>query len=155
MKHQASDKDYAKKLYNNAVERQKVIFDLRKKGLTMKEIGIIFGVTKGRIWLILRQEIKFENYYREISPLKNEAKWRGNGRERARYLARLRDNFTCQDCNKKWEKGSRHFDVHHLNGLCGKVSRGYDSPKDISGLITLCHKCHFNRPEHLSKKTTP
>ena len=85
------------------------------------------------------------------------------GRERTRYMVRRRDNFTCQDCkgvrtpefvgkhNQKLKdlKGRiRLFDVHHLNGLCGKKSKAYDSVSDMDGLITLCHKCHYNRPEH-------
>ncbi len=76
--------------------------------------------------------------------------WRAKGRERARYMVRVRDNFTCQDCGRKWKEGKRQFDVHHLNGLCGKKSKEYDSTKKIKGLITLCHQCHFNRPEHKS-----
>ena len=73
------------------------------------------------------------------------------GREYTRHLVRKRDNFTCQDCNvtrtpeqARIEK-RKSFDIHHINGMCGKLSRGYDRVADISGLITLCHKCHFNR----------
>lgn len=88
------------------------------------------------------------------------------GRSRAREMVRLRDKHTCQDCGfklktvdvlmhnmkKKTLKGKlKSLDVHHINGMCGKNSLGYDSPKDISGMITLCHKCHFNRPEHKTK----
>lgn len=73
------------------------------------------------------------------------------GRERTRMLARIRDKFTCQDCGlvrtpktaKKINK--RLFDIHHLKGKCGKKSRGYDKISDLKRLITLCHKCHFNR----------
>jgi transposase-like protein len=72
-------------------------------------------------------------------------KWRKQGRELTRFKVRERDNFTCQDCGKKWKEGERHFDVHHLNGMCGKKSRGYDKLEDMDGLVTLCHKCHFNR----------
>lgn len=80
------------------------------------------------------------------------------GRELTRTLVRIRDNFTCQDCGKRRlpkdiaGTHKRLFDVHHLNGLCGKRSRSYDKVSEIDGLITLCHKCHFNRPEHVSKK---
>lgn len=89
------------------------------------------------------------------------------GRSRAREMVRLRDKHTCQDCGfvlktidvlkhnqtLKTLKGKwKSLDVHHINGMCGKNSLGYDSPKDISGMITLCHKCHFNRPEHTTKK---
>lgn len=71
--------------------------------------------------------------------------WRKEGRENTRYQVRKRDKFTCQDCKKKWKPYSRHFDVHHLNGLCGKKSRAYDKISEMSNLVTLCHKCHFNR----------
>lgn len=75
------------------------------------------------------------------------------GRDLNREKARKRDNWTCQDCNKKWEVGKRRFDTHHIEGLCGKKSKGYDNLIDVKLLITLCHKCHFNRPEHKTKKS--
>jgi len=74
------------------------------------------------------------------------------GVNKTREKVRIRDNHTCQDCGKKWEKDKRRFDCHHLNGLCGKKSRKYDRVSDMGGLITLCHKCHFNRPEHRVKR---
>lgn len=89
------------------------------------------------------------------------------GRERARMQVRIRDNFTCQDCglrrthrevtryNKKVSglKGKmKNLDVHHTGGMCGKNSRGYDRVEDIEGMTTLCHRCHYNRPEHRVKK---
>ena len=74
------------------------------------------------------------------------------GIDRVREKVRVRDNHICQDCGKKWEKGKRRFDCHHLNGLCGKRSKKYDKVSEMKGLITLCHKCHFNRPEHSTKK---
>ena len=82
------------------------------------------------------------------------------GRRYTRYLVRERDGFTCQDCGhvrtpedcKRLNK--RALDVHHLNGLCGKMSRGYDKVADMAGLVTLCHKCHYNRPEHAMKRKT-
>lgn len=67
------------------------------------------------------------------------------GRDRTRELVRKRDNYTCQGCRKPWVEGQRRFDVHHLNGLCGKMTTAYDKVSDMDGLITLCHKCHFNR----------
>ncbi len=70
------------------------------------------------------------------------------GNSYTREKVRARDNYTCQMCRKIWKEGSIRFDVHHLNGLCGKKSHGYDRLKDIDTLITLCHKCHFNHPEH-------
>lgn len=83
------------------------------------------------------------------------------GRERTREIVRIRDEYICQDCHARrtpddaLRNGKRLFDVHHLNGLCGKKSRGYDKVSEIDGLITLCHKCHFSRHDfngHDSKK---
>lgn len=83
-----------------------------------------------------------------------------SGRDRIRSLVRIRDKHTCQDCGfvrtpedvQKVNsvlttlKGKmKSLDVHHLNGVCGKKSLGYDSYKEIEGLITLCHKCHYSR----------
>lgn len=68
----------------------------------------------------------------------------GKGREHTRSLVRIRDKNTCQICFKKWKLGQRKFDVHHLNGQCGKKSRGYDKVAEIDGLVTLCHKCHVS-----------
>lgn len=91
------------------------------------------------------------------SPFKSQdKKWRTTGRDAARYLCRLRDKFSCQECGEvrlpkncgKGKKFEMSLDVHHINGECGKKSRGYDSTKDISGLITLCHRCHSNRHDH-------
>lgn len=66
-----------------------------------------------------------------------------SGRDRTRELVRIRDNHTCQKCGEKWLEGNRRFDIHHLNGLCGKRSRKYDKVSEIDGLITYCHKCHL------------
>lgn len=79
-----------------------------------------------------------------------------HGRGRPRMMVRIRDNFTCQECGavripqecgigKKYQKS---LDVHHIEGQCGKNSRGYDSTKDLSKMITLCHSCHYNRHDH-------
>lgn len=77
------------------------------------------------------------------------------GRDLIRELVRKRDKHTCQRCKKKWIKGKRRFDVHHLNGLCGKRSKKYDKVSKIGGLLTLCHKCHFHHPEHSFNLTKP
>lgn len=94
---------------------------------------------------------------------KNEPEWRQQGRELTRHKVRFRDKFTCQSCgsvrtpeevrshNKKLKTGKgkiKMFDVHHLGGKCGKKSKGYDNAKDMDTLVTLCHKCHYNHPEH-------
>ncbi len=65
-----------------------------------------------------------------------------------REKVRIRDNQICQECGKKWIEGQRKFDIHHLNGLCGKKTHKYDKVSEMGGLLTLCHKCHYNRPDH-------
>jgi len=114
------------------MDRKKFILQSRKAGLSYKKIGILLGLSRQRI-----EQIE-KNLF--------------TGRDKVRELTRKRDKHTCQDCGKKWLENSRRFDIHHLNGLCGKRSRKYDLESDMPGLITLCHKCHFNRPEHASKK---
>ena len=69
------------------------------------------------------------------------------GREYSRERTRKRDSHTCQICEKVWQVRQRRFDIHHLNGLCGKLSKKYDRKEDMENLITLCHKCHMNLDE--------
>jgi hypothetical protein len=66
------------------------------------------------------------------------------GMDYTREVVRIRDQHTCKGCSKVWVHGERRFDVHHLNGVCGKRSRKYEKISAIDGLITLCHKCHLN-----------
>ena len=73
------------------------------------------------------------------------------GVDYTREKVRIRDNHTCQSCKKVWVKNTRRFDVHHLNGLCGKLSKKYDRVDSIDGLITLCHRCHYNHPSHTNQ----
>jgi len=88
------------------------------------------------------------------------------GRNYTRSLVRIRDKYTCQNCGFvrtekevlshnckiKGLKGRiKNLDVHHINGLCGKNSRGVDSVNDMDILITLCHKCHYNRHDRSKK----
>lgn len=68
---------------------------------------------------------------------------RPTGRDATRELVRIRDNHTCRKCGKKWKKGERRLDVHHLKGQCGKKSKKYDRKNEIKNLITLCHRCHL------------
>ena len=77
------------------------------------------------------------------------------GRDRARMLVRIRDDFTCQSCGavrdplEALEDGKRMFDVHHVGGFCGKGREyKYDGIGDIWKMITLCHRCHFQREDH-------
>ncbi len=80
-------------------------------------------------------------------------KWLKEGRDYVREMVRIRDKRKCRDCRKSWRRGiERRLDVHHLNGLCGKNSRGYDSVKNLKGMITLCKKCHRKRHYKTSKE---
>lgn len=75
-------------------------------------------------------------------------KWLQHGREFVREQVRNRDKYKCRACKKKWVEGTRRFDVHHINGLCGKKSRAYDRLEDMDTLITVCHWCHYHLPDH-------
>jgi hypothetical protein len=89
------------------------------------------------------------------------------GREHTRKQVRERDGHKCRDCGfrRTPQMVANHnenlptligriksLDVHHLDGFCGKKSRSYDRVSEIHKLITLCHKCHYNRPEHRCQK---
>ena len=123
------------------MNRQELIRAMRQKGLTYAKIGRFFGLSKQRIHKLL-------NPYRlNLTKLTGIV---GDNRNRVRELARIRDLHTCQICFKKWKKGQRRFDVHHLNGkyegLQGKNRNGVTKQdrKNLDKLITLCHKCHLN-----------
>lgn len=124
---------------------------LLKEGWDIPKIAKLYNTYHGRISsLIKKPKIQKTIRQNRLPELSNFT-----GREYTRELVRIRDKHTCQKCRKKWSKNKilkqRRFDVHHLNGLCGKKSRGYDKIADIDGLVTLCHKCHFNHPEHIYK----
>lgn len=151
--------------FEESLSRYRRCRHLREQGATYSEIGQMFGITRQAVYDKLRKG--------EPKPPKDPGILFANGfvglkgRERARMMVRIRDNFTCQDCGetrtyeevKKYNSGNptlkgkmKLFDVHHINGLCGKKSRSYDATDDLSGMVTLCHRCHYNRPEHTSKK---
>lgn len=142
------------------IKRYDAFTRLRKTGATLQEIGEMFGITRQAVEQVLKRPrpkrdprgVLAKNGFGQLK-----------GRERARMMVRIRDDFTCQDCgmtrtpdevasansNKPTAKGRiKLFDVHHTRGDCGQNSTGYDSTTDLSGMVTLCHKCHFNRPEH-------
>lgn len=146
--------------------RYDLIMSLHKMEYSNQEVGDTLGLTNQRISQIIRAGKPVEI---EIirNPLWDRVGRDLGGRERTRTMARYRDNFTCQDCGlvRTPEEVSEHnsrltsrkgriknLDVHHLNDLCGKKSKGYDKIEDVDGLITLCHKCHYNRPEHSFQK---
>lgn len=152
--------------HKEQVARYRLFVELRTKGAKNSEIAAMFGVTPQLISWRIRQGVpKLYKPVRGI--LAKNGFGHLEGRERARMMVRIRDKFTCQDCgarrlpittrrtnsSKTNLKGRlKLFDIHHTDGRCGKNSRGYDSTKDLSGLITLCHKCHYNRPEHTDRK---
>lgn len=151
--------------HEQSVKRYKEWLKLREEGLTYKEIGDDYGVTGSAVGMRLRSGFPKKREF--VSPLFGISGHHQEGRGRSRMLVRIRDNFTCQDCGAirtlkevqehnsgiKTLKGRmKLFDVHHTHGQCGKNSIGYDSTKDLSKMVTLCHKCHFNRPEHKVKK---
>lgn len=85
------------------------------------------------------------------------------GREFVRSQVRKRDRYRCSDCKlvRTPLKVSRHnrrirglrgkiknLDVHHIKGLCGTNSTGYDRVNQMHLLVTLCHRCHFRRHDH-------
>lgn len=125
-----------------------------KQGMTYTDIAYILNVSRQRIHQIktgYKSPRKKNPYVIIPSKIKHPVLKRipgdtigYEGRDLTRHLVRLRDKNSCRICGKKWEKGNIRFDIHHLNGECGKNSRGYDSIKDMNGLITLCHKCHLN-----------
>ena len=161
-----------------AIERYKKIKGLREKGLTFEKIGKEVSLSGYHTSSLLRQgepkakkcsgcgnkiEIVSHNFCLKCWPVDL------NGRDYTRSIVRIRDNHTCQDCglkrttdevkkhNEKIEglKGRmKSLDVHHVDGYCGENSRGYDSVKDVDILITLCHKCHFNRHDRSKKIDT-
>lgn len=71
------------------------------------------------------------------------------GLQVVREKVRKRDNYTCIDCNKKWDKRLRRLDVHHLDEINGRSAGALKSIKydkeNMHRLITLCHNCHTKR----------
>ena len=128
-------------------QRQIAIIKLRASGSTLKQIGVLYNLSHQRVSQIIKKDYTGRTY-KHNAFWDARPKWQNAGRERTRELVRHRDNYTCQNCLAKWVEGKRRFDIHHLNGLCGKLSRKYDPVSDLSGLITLCRKCHFNHPQH-------
>ena len=180
-------------------QRKLKIIESVKQGLTYREIGKLYNISRQRVhqiatgykspasyipywkkiglateeqWLQLQKEklkkrailIQTQQAILERKKLKEIERENGiradlhgidnkkfQGRDLVREAIRKRDNYTCQICGKKWKRGKRRLDIHHLDGLCGKKSQAYDKAGDITGLITLCHKCHLNLDENRKK----
>lgn len=143
------------KEYKQRLKKFAAMSKLLKKGYTQKQIASKYGVTRQAIshFLIQAGEDGSGIKLRQLKP-HNKYTYFLKGRDRTRMMVRIRDNFTCQDCgNRRTPEEAKKqkkylFDVHHLEGLCGKKSRGYDKQSDMDILVTLCHKCHYQRPEH-------
>jgi hypothetical protein len=116
------------------VLRRKIMISLKKR-LTHQQVGFIFNISKQKTQEIINDKIIY------------------GGREFTRDKIRQRDNYTCQICGKVWQKGQRRFDVHHIDCIKEKTRQcdNYELEKD--NMITLCHKCHFNLPEHRNVMT--
>lgn len=79
-------------------------------------------------------------------------KSKSSGRDFLREKVRTRDNHTCQSCGRVWDEKERRFDVHHTDvNIEGKNGKIYSNNKDMSKMVTLCHKCHMNNPQVLKK----
>lgn len=145
--------------YEESLERFNKIIILRNQGVPTSTIGKMFGVTGSRI----AQIKEAPKPPKRAAHIWNGApKWLQQGRERTREQVRARDGYKCSFCKKKWEEGTRRFDIHHIMGMCGKKSRSYDKLSEMDSLITLCHKCHmayhvlpsrYNRKNPLKNKT--
>lgn len=115
-----------------------------KGGITYEKIGEKYGITRQRVEQIINNKI----YLSGTIPTHKRKHLRILSGRRVREIVRLRDGHTCQECGKKWKEGEKKLDVHHLNGMCGKVEAEKDVIENIHNLITLCHKCHFNHAQH-------
>lgn len=136
--------------YLEKLKRYQEITKMVEMKISTNKIGKRFDITHQRVCQIIKsgppKERELKRHFGDVP------KWLTKGRDRTRELVRIRDKHTCQNCKKVWVLGMRRFDVHHLNGLCGKKSLAYDSVNELGSMITLCHKCHFNHPEHSQYK---
>jgi hypothetical protein len=122
--------------------RKREMIKLRKLGLTYREIGLIYGVTRQSV----EETIHYVNKHKRRKKSKSISRF-FFGMDYTREKVRFRDKHTCQICGKQWNKGIRRFDVHHLD--CDKTkTRHYDKVSEMDNMITLCHKCHLNLPQH-------
>ena len=109
------------------MDRKEIIQNLKNRRYSYRQIGDYLGISRQRVHQIFQQK-------------------NGKGfRDSLRELARIRDNHTCQICGKVWREGQRRFDVHHLDeNLEGNNGRKCQNNKNLSKMITLCHKCHMS-----------
>jgi len=141
-------------------ERRKLILKLREKCVTYREIGLFLGISGQYAGYLA-------NGYSNVIPAEHHKRWTAakratlgipitkipdaeilGGRGFIRELVRIRDNHTCQICQKKWVEGQRRFDVHHQDEEEEGKSKMKDCVKrdkeSFFRMTTLCHKCHLN-----------
>ena len=78
------------------VSRYRKIVSLKKKGASAPEIAEMFGMSNQRIYQILSAGLPQPRKKRD-GILNKHGFGHLEGRERARMMVRIRDNFTCQD----------------------------------------------------------
>lgn len=142
-------------------EREKLriyILDLREnKRLSFGKIGKLLNISRQRVYQIYKKPERSPATYlllekEKISTLKLIEIYGENpnkngisgGLDYIREWARIRDRHTCQICFKKWEKGKRRLDVHHLDENRESTRDIKWDKENLHRLITLCHKCHLS-----------
>lgn len=145
------------------MERKAIIKSLKDKRYTFQQIGNFLGISRQRAHQILTgynspfakkklKEIKQRALQKQVdikNGLRPDTKGiKLEGFSFIREAIRRRDNYTCQICGKKWKKGQRRFDVHHIDCDKEKTNKYDNWEKEKDNMITLCHKCHLNLPEH-------
>lgn len=149
------------------------MLDMRKKGATFQKISEKYGVSRQRIQQICSTKewrkrarvntncircagLLFGHEKKFCAKCRLEGwKMPSGGLCVVREQVRIRDNWTCQICTKKWEPHMRRFDVHHedadLEGMRWYRGACEADRNNLAGLITLCHKCHLNLPHVRTK----
>lgn len=84
-----------------------------------------------------------ENLIGENNPLwqGGHTEYRGSNWHIQRYLARERDNNTCQHCGITRDQIGRELDVHHI--IPFRHFDDYRIANALPNLITLCGSCHM------------
>lgn|SRR3990167_6616649 len=139
--------------------RRKKIIDLYQQGWSYRRIGEKLNLSFVRVGQIINWipplvklfncaicDVKFSSYQKRR--LCKECGITFTGASLLRELVRIRDQHTCQWCKKVWKKGTRRFDVHHLNEKFEGKSNNRGSYKvdkiQMPFMVTYCHKCHLN-----------
>ena len=159
---------------NKNSDRYVKILRLRKGGLSFVKIGRKLGVSRQRVHQILTgysarkiipaidHKILTRQKRKSIGIGDFKADSSRGGREFINEIIRHRDNYTCQICHKKWTKGHRRLDIHHIDPKWDGRSRQKGILKynreNMDKLVALCHKCHFTLDvtrKRISRKLSP